>query len=172
MAELQIVLGRYEDGGVVVEVQVSEDLIKGQVARGGIGAKIDELVRETFLALAQANPRAQTDRDLVRKALLSCFPWGSYGQVVEMPNQYHQLGTAEAWLRPWLQVTTLRGRFVVGWRSQVIVINWSDTDIAAEGEVIFQDQDVTTGRSYVHAWGYDKAREYIARLLAWQREGV
>ena len=65
---------------------------------------------------------------------------------------------------PWIIVTTQKGRIKLGWRKRVINIDWSESDIESDGNEIFKDEKVTTGDKYVHAWGYDKAIEYLTKL--------
>jgi len=48
----------------------------------------------------------------------------------------------------------------------VINIDWSESDITADGKELFKDEGVTVGLHYVHAWGYQKAQQYIKMLLA------
>ena len=65
---------------------------------------------------------------------------------------------------PWVMVTTQKGRVKLGWRKRVINIDWSESDIVADGREIFKDEDVTTGEKYIHAWGCEKAVEYLKKL--------
>jgi len=66
--------------------------------------------------------------------------------------------------RVWLLVTTPIGVFEVGWRKRVLQIDWSATDVAARAADLFPDEDVTKGDRSIHAWGYDKAMAYIAKI--------
>ena len=85
--------------------------------------------------------------------------------VEEIPNGYStQYG------RPWFVVTTRLGRIKIGWRKSVINIDWSETVGKVKAEELFKDETVTKGDSYdnyfyIHAWGYDKAKEYIDKIL-------
>ncbi len=65
---------------------------------------------------------------------------------------------------PWVMVTTQKGHIKLGWRKRVINIDWSESDIDLDGNEIFKDEKVTTGDKYVHAWGYEKAIEYLTKL--------
>lgn len=65
---------------------------------------------------------------------------------------------------PWVMVTTQKGRIKLGWRKRVINIDWSESDIDLDGNKIFKDEKVTTSEKYVHAWGYEKAVEYLTKL--------
>ena len=72
---------------------------------------------------------------------------------------------------PWLIVTTDKGRITIGWRKRVINIDWTDSSISADPKVLFAEEDVTKSELYgtdkfIHAWGYEKAKEYLDKLLA------
>lgn len=86
-----------------------------------------------------------------KKIYVSAIPNG-----YEPENGYYKLF-------PWYIVTTEKGHIKIGWRKRVILIDWTDSDIA--GEIMFPDEDVTKGEKYIHAWGYEKAQEYIDKLL-------
>lgn len=81
--------------------------------------------------------------------------------VQEIPNEYWN----EDVHNPWLIVTTKKGHIKIGWRKRVIVIDWSASIIEAESDTLFPDEDVTKGEKYIHAWGYEKAQEYIDKIL-------
>jgi hypothetical protein len=63
-------------------------------------------------------------------------------------------------------VTTSRGVIKIGWRSRVINIDWSESDIKGLAKELFPNENVTKEDQYIHAWGYDKAKEYISVLMA------
>jgi hypothetical protein len=83
------------------------------------------------------------------------FAWA---HLTETENEY---GSAE-YRGPWYHVHTSIGWFRIGWRKRVIEIDWGriDADLAH----LFVDEEVTKGFSYIHAWGYGKAAEYIKRI--------
>jgi hypothetical protein len=66
---------------------------------------------------------------------------------------------------PWLIVTTSKGRIKIGWRKRVINIDWSESIIEGIAKDLFPDEDVTKFDKIIHAWGYEKAKEYIDLLL-------
>lgn len=99
-----------------------------------------------------------------KEELLGCFPEQIY--VKEIPNGYH-----ESYLKPWFEVTTKKGIIIIGWRKRVIVIDWSKSDITQKAEDIFGSELVdgykpTMYDKLIHAWGYDKAKQYIQKLLS------
>lgn len=70
------------------------------------------------------------------------------------------------------------GRIKIGWRKRVINIDWTDTVVKLPGEELFADFDSTRSSKwdkdrFIHAWGYEKAKVIIDRLLAveeWERD--
>jgi hypothetical protein len=68
-------------------------------------------------------------------------------------------------LRPWFIVTTKIGRIKIGWRKRVIVIDWSDSTNKGRAVDLFATDDVTKDLHMIHAWGYEKAKEYLQVLL-------
>lgn len=74
-------------------------------------------------------------------------------------NRYSQ-GDHDA---PWYNVDTGNGKILIGWRKRVINIDWSKMKVKGAAE-LFQDEEVTKNPSSIHAWGWDKATEYLSRL--------
>ena len=65
---------------------------------------------------------------------------------------------------PWLEVTTAKGVIIIGWRKRVISIDWSKSDIEQTAEELFPNEDSTKYDQLIHAWGYEKAVEYLTIL--------
>ena len=61
-------------------------------------------------------------------------------------------------------VETEWGALRIGYRKRVINIDWSGTQINHNGDITFKDEDVTKSRTMIHAWGKDKAIEYLRKL--------
>lgn len=95
-----------------------------------------------------------------KEELLSLFDIHQPIYVEEVPNEYSRQIS-----RPWFVVTTKVGRIKIGWRKRVIVIDWSDTNLKVTADELFKDEDVTKGEKMIHAWGYEKAAEYLVDLL-------
>lgn len=96
-----------------------------------------------------------------RLALLECFGTSCL-YVEEIPNGY-----CSDWCcsqKPWFVVTTPKGRITIGWRKRVINIDWAGSKITVDGKNL-PDTGVTYGATYKHAYGYDKAKEYLDLLL-------
>jgi hypothetical protein len=65
---------------------------------------------------------------------------------------------------PWYLAQVGEGAVLkIGWRKRVIHIDWSATQ--KDLSLLFEGEDVTKSRSYIHAWGYEKAAAYLAKLV-------
>ena len=51
----------------------------------------------------------------------------------------------------------------IGWRHRVISIRVNSPK-GIDGSTLCSGDDVTHGEGFCHAWGYDKAQEYIRNL--------
>jgi hypothetical protein len=85
-------------------------------------------------------------------------------QTVEMegiPNKYCPCERCA----PWFNVRTEFGTIVIGWRKRVINIDWTGVK-PKRGKLIslFKDEDVTKGDGGIHAWGWEKAQDYLTRI--------
>jgi len=125
-----------------------------------IGEKIvNSLMEETY----NLDPQNKIDADKERTEILSVF--GNRAIFVEeIPNGYCDRYCCKH--LPWFIVTTTKGRIRIGWRKRVILIDWIDSTIEDESEKLFIDEDVTKFDKSIHAWGIDKAKEYIDKLLS------
>ncbi len=122
-------------------------------------AALENAIRGAAMA---ADPAAQARAGKERADLLALFPTPIFVEAI--PNGY-----ASGWHSkhlPWFVVTTSVGRITVGWRKRVISIDWSQTVGTKTSAELFAAEDVTKGERDIHAWSYDKAREYIAAILA------
>jgi hypothetical protein len=113
------------------------------------------------------------DPQLIKQAkeekakLISLFDGHSPIYVEERPNAYMHDP-----MFPWFTITTWIGRFDIGWRKRVIVIDWNATKLETTAEKIFPDEDVTKSGRLIHAYGYEKAQEYINTIFAHCSEGL
>jgi len=82
--------------------------------------------------------------------------------VQEIPNQYN----VDHCHNPWLMVTTNVGHIKIGRRRHVFEIDWSGTIIPTKAKDLFPDEDVTREDRYIHAYGLEKAQEYINKILS------
>ena len=67
---------------------------------------------------------------------------------------------------PWFIATTEFGNIKIGWRKQVINIDWSALTLSPHKDILslFEGEDVTKGQDGIHAWGYEKAQEYLDKI--------
>jgi len=106
-------------------------------------------------------PETAQERTQERAEIVGLFRQPIF--VEEISNGY-----CNSWCckqKPWFVVTTLIGRVKIGWRKRVISIDWEDSIIKESAENLFPTEDVTKYGRLIHAWSYDKAREYLAVLL-------
>lgn len=61
---------------------------------------------------------------------------------------------------PWQLAMTKHGPITIGWRKNVISINWEDTS----AKVMVTEDDVTKKETLVHAWSYADAVKYMTVL--------
>jgi hypothetical protein len=83
-----------------------------------------------------------------------------YAKVIE--NQYDS--NPAYYTDPWLIVTTAKGPIKIGWRKRVIEINWSESDIKQSAKDLFPSEAVTKVDQSIHAWGKEKAVNYLYEL--------
>lgn len=117
---------------------------------------------EVMAEVIKLDPKAQEHRIAERQQIVGLFADPLF--VEEIPNGYSS-GWGSRHL-PWFVVTTEVGRFRIGWRKRVIHIEWTDTRGTKTAAELFPSEDVTKGERYIHAWTVEKAREYIARVIA------
>lgn len=150
----------HENIGVKILVAVDRDLT--QAESFAIGIAVDEIMKRTLTVSRQNDIEdIRTGREQTEK-LVACFDKSST-YIEQIPNGYCSDYCCVN--RPWLIVTTPKGRIKIGWRKRVIVIDWTDSKIEACAEAIFPGEDVTRDGRMIHAWGYEKATQYIAMLM-------
>ena len=78
-----------------------------------------------------------------------------------IPNEY----SSEAYFarKPWFVCHTPDGDIKIGWRKRVISIEWQD-NFKPFDMSIFDSEDVTKWNRGIHAWGENKAYEYISKV--------
>jgi hypothetical protein len=93
----------------------------------------------------------------------ACFMLAAfeYSDVIPVQNGYCSQECCAG--KPWFLFRTEFGCIQIGWRKRVIKIDWSDTPFRGGREVT--NDDVTMDDTYVHAWGYGKAVQYLDTLL-------
>lgn len=111
------------------------------------------------------DPEAARNRDEERIKLLALFTATQGGLILAepIPNGYCPRWCCSQ--KPWYVVTTSKGRVTIGWRKRVIEISW-EPRVGATAEELFPGEDSTKIDRMIHAWGYEKAQEYITKLLS------
>jgi hypothetical protein len=152
-------VGQFESG---IDIKISSPTGKTEGLRDA-SYKAAELLEQAIIRDFYANDKASQEcARLERLELLNCFS-EAHIFVQPIPNGYCRLACCEH--RPWFQVTTRIGVITIGWRKSVICIDWLASTVAARAEELFPDENVTKDGRMIHAWGYEKAREYLARLF-------
>ena len=111
----------------------------------------------TCQELAIIEQEQELFRDIVTKAEIP------HSSMRAIPNEYYS--SDPTWFGPWFIVETDLGPLRIGYRKRVINIDWTDTQVNHNGDILFEDENVTTWRTGVHAWGRDKAIEYLRKLF-------
>lgn len=146
--------------GVQISVLLPRELTgKDRMALSQLAEQAKEALMEESIRL---DPKRQEENKEEREKIIGLFPQPIF--VREIPNGYCNQWCCKD--RPWFEVYTAIGPITIGWRKRVLSIDWSATSVIHSTEDIFPKEDVTKGHRLIHAWGYDKAREYISVLLA------
>ena len=84
-----------------------------------------------------------------------------YLVLEHLPNQY----CPSERCAPWFKVKTELGTVLIGWRKRVINIDWSELNSNGKNiSSLFEGEDVTKSPTSIHAWGWDKATDYLMRV--------
>lgn len=149
-------LGHYSYG-VKIEVAVPHTLTEED--ERVICKAADEIGRRLYKSMELADPKVVAYIAEEQAKILGLFPEGC--GFKKIPNEYY----GEASNYPWFIVYTLKGPIKIGWRKSVINIEWGDSIIEADAQTLFPLEQVTKYEKLIHAWGYEKAQEYINKLL-------
>ncbi len=84
-----------------------------------------------------------------------------YTEIRLIPREYHDRPA------PWFMIETEKGPVKIGYRRRVISIEWPHAEGLknVDGSKLFKDEGTTAMRTYVHAWGAEKAVEYLQKLI-------
>ncbi len=120
--------------------------------------KIEDIIRTKALAY---DPAIQAEAAKEKADLLALFPSAIFVQPI--PNGYCPKYCCKH--LPWFNVVTEVGVIQLGWRKRVINIDWTGVPRSLKSEELFPAEEVTKGDKYIHAWGYEKAKEYILTII-------
>lgn len=102
---------------------------------------------------------------VTRERMVDAFTRAGFPNValISVPNEYW--GKSQPYYAdPWFLAQVNDGpKFKIGWRKRVIKIDWSETHMDLRH--LFPDEDVTKESGFIHAWGYDKAVEYLKKIV-------
>lgn len=146
-----------------IEIRVSVDRPLNENDERAMYKISDDVETAIMTETMRQDPEAQKIKEEEKAKLLECFG-GADIYVEELPNGY-----CSRWCctqRPWYRVITPKGGITLGWRKRVISIEWSPAVTSAKADELFPSEDVTKYERVIHAWGYEKAKQYIARILA------
>jgi len=150
---------KHGTSSVGVQIHVSLDRPLTDTERSELSALCDQSLRVIELQSSRLDPERQSQRAEMVAMIKGLFPGLVFAK--EIPNGYCGEPCCEH--RPWLLVTTRIGVIKIGWRKRVLSIDWSGSIVEQWAIDLFSAEDVTK-EGLIHAWGYDKAREYIAKL--------
>lgn len=145
--------------GVQINIALNRDISQKEDNEISAHARaiVNILRRNTLLN----DPTEIEQRAKERADILACFPPGIAIYVKEIANGYYSES-----VNPWFEVTTPKGIIQIGWRKRVINIDWSGLDNIIHADTLCNEGDITTrGISFIHAWGYEKAKEYLSTIL-------
>jgi hypothetical protein len=118
----------------------------------------DQMFNEIWHTNTLQNPESIANAAKDKEDILKLFE-GKSIYVEEIPNGY--CSQPCCCNKPWFIITTPIGHIQIGWRKRVINIDWTRTLQKKIGIDLFPKEDVTKGEHYIHAWGYEKAKEYL-----------
>jgi hypothetical protein len=81
-------------------------------------------------------------------------------------NQYCPCELCSSWFiveTPYTPISESLKGLMIGWRKRVINIQFDHSCI--DFMKLFPEEDVTKGLNYIHAWGYEKAQEYLRKIF-------
>lgn len=149
-------------GNFEMEIHMSISREYNQTDNRNIRKCADELEKAIRGESIHLDPKEKETANEERTKILELFN-GHVIFVEEIPNGYCSDYCCKH--LPWFMVTTKAGHIKIGWRKRVIEIEWKKTLINQTAEELFTEEKVTKQNKLIHAWGYEKAKEYINVLL-------
>lgn len=141
---------------IMVSTGVEHEFTQEEITAAGDA--IDKVKDAILAAQVRLSPDLMARAEKDKEELLSLFPASCH--VEELPNGYCSRTCCKH--LPWFLVVTDIGAVTIGWRKRVINISW---ERGKRAEELFPGENVTKFDRTIHAWGIDKAREYVARIL-------
>jgi hypothetical protein len=154
--------GTHGSFGLKILVASYPEVDLDQAAIRNAAYKAAELIEsEVGAARIAINQEAQEGAKTEREKLIGLFDGAIF--VEEIQNGY-----CNRWCcrhLPWFVVTTRIGRITIGWRKRVISIDWKGSLVTQTAGELFPGEDVTKAGQSIHAWGYEKAKQYLDSIL-------
>jgi len=149
-------------GSLELEILVDVNRELTEADKYNLREHAEQIMKSLKAETIRLDPQTKIDAIEQKVKLLQAFGDQAI-YVEEIPNGYCSDYCCKH--LPWFVVTTSKGRITIGWRKRVIVIDWQDSVIEDSAETLFPNEDTTKYDKLIHAWGYDKAREYVETLL-------
>jgi hypothetical protein len=147
--------------GIEIKIAMDRDATQNDnIAMYRIADEIEEaIMRETV----RLDPEEFKLKEQQKIELLACF--GTHANYAdEIPNGYCKRWCCS--MRPWYTVGTVKGLVTIGWRKRVIQLSWEPrVGASADEEFPGEHEYVTRFDRTIHAWGYEKAKQYIDYLM-------
>ena len=145
--------------GVEIKVAMDRGVTENDnIALCRVADEIEEAIMRETLRL---DPEEVKLKEEQRAKLMACF--GNFANYAdEIPNGYCNRWCCS--MLPWYVVGTPKGLVTIGWRKRVIQISWAPR-VNGFADELFPGEDVTKIDRTIHAYGYDKAKAYISRIL-------
>jgi len=152
-------------GSQKFEIELLLDINRelNQTDERNIRESLDALLAKLGEETLRLKPETKTKYEETKAELLAVFG-NRMIYAKEIPNGYCDCYQCKL-TSPWFEVTTAKGVIKIGWRKRVINIDWSASDVEKTAEELFSGEDVTKYDKDIHAWGLDKAREYVETIL-------
>ncbi len=152
-----------------IKILFSDNIVVGDDfsdLKRALNKTYEELREAICLSEYKRQPEYKEKYERTRKAILECFRQEEI-YVEEIPNGYTNSYIASN--DPWFVVTTRFGPITIGWRRSVIHIGWDNNNSLknCDGNLFFGEEDTTKSRYLIHAWSYQRAKAYIAKLKQW-----
>lgn len=153
--------------GLEIDLEIGRPLTDND--RRSIYRAVDQLKEDLYTETCKVDPRKLALKEQWLAALFKTLIQADFRNFSyqEVPNEY------DSWSQflPWMIIGVNDSFFKIGWRKRVIVIDWEKTQIKQQADVLFPKEEVTKGDRMIHAWGYEKATEYLKVLQRAMREG-
>lgn len=144
-------------GNIEIEVNFSANRELSEAENSLLSESINIFVNRFKKNSLLLDPGIQDNLKTYKQNIVALFDEPIY--VQESKNMYN----ADS-IYPWYTIVTKKGFITVGIRKWDIIIDWSESLITITGNEV-TDDNITKGDRYIHASGYEKAKEYIDILM-------